>query len=281
MKTGWITQSDTEYFGRLQDMNASYLAKIYNWQRFLEPSKSVMTKSIALLTGTAFHLAVLQPEIFRKYVQIFKGKLNTKEGKKEYQDLQDLLATQPEAFIINHKDVSVALDMAEAVNNNSEAQEILRGCVNEQAGYRKLKFDTLDGITSPEFAKIKLDARKKGIIIDLKSTTAKNRKEIQQAVEDYHYDMKAAYYLNIANAIEQAAKSGISYERFIWIFATKTSPSECVIYEASDEDLQIGRQKYLNAYQILKNYYETGKTDTVLDCPTWKTKKYDHYLKGM
>jgi len=277
MKTGWHIMSDTEYFGRNTDMNASGLSKIYRWKRFMPFEDKVNKKSPALLTGTAFHLAVLQPELFSKIVQEFKGKLNTKEGKAEMASLLEMQKTNPEIVIIPSKDMELVRSMSEAVRNNSEAQDLLRGCVFEQAGFRKLGIEDVYGY-SPEFAKIKLDAKKKGIIIDLKSTTAESMYEIQQAVEDYHYDMKAAYYFDVANPIEEYLKTGITYERFFWIFVTKDT-HECVVYEASEEDLIIGRQKYLQAYQIVENYYERGIIDTVLECPAWKYKKYN--AKGM
>ena len=277
MKTGWHIMSDTEYFGRNTDMNASGLVKIYKWMRFLPFDSQTITKSPALLTGTAFHLLALQPEIFAKSIGEFKGNLSTKEGKAEMKSLLEMQKTNPGMSIVYKKDLDLARSMAEAVKNSSEAQDILRGCVFEQAGFRKLKFDTYER-NPPEFAKIKIDARKKGILVDLKSTTAKSRDDIQQAVEDYHYDMKAAYYFDVANPIEELNKTGITYDRFIWIFVTKDT-HECVCYEASDEDLAIGRQKYLLAYEILLNYYNLGIIDTVLDCPAWKYKNYK--AKGM
>jgi len=277
MKTGWITQSDAEYFARTEDMNASWLSDIYTWRRMRFP-QSITKKSVALLTGTAFHLAVLQPELFRKRVHRFEGDLKSAKNKAAYAEKQELIKDQPEEFILRAADFDLALSMADAVNNDSEAQDILRDCVNEQAGYRKLNLPHMEGMKPPGFAKIKLDARKRGFIIDLKSTTAKNMRELQSAVEDFHYDLKAKYYFKIANGIEEVAKSGISYERFIWIFATKTIPSQCIVYEVSEGDLLIGEHKHMVAYETLKNYYRNGDTNSVLECPEWKWKRYKNLL---
>jgi len=177
-------------------------------------------------------------------------------------------------LLFNDSDINLIYDMGRAVKSNPEANKLLSGCIYEQSGYAAVNVDSK--FSHPEFLKAKIDARKPGIIIDLKTTRAKCKYDLQKSVEDYNYDLQASYYLEIANQIEQYHHTGIRYEEFWWIWVTKDEP-KCLCYKASAEDLRIGRIKFQNAYKILLNYYRTGFVNDELECPTWKCNKYNLY----
>jgi hypothetical protein len=273
---GWVTETNKQYFEN-HAINFSYLKELFAWQVYKPMSKPIYAPTPAMLKGSALHYAVLQPELFEKLVMVFEGKRNTKEGKAEFANLQQTLIENPDNIILSASDYDDVKRMRNSILNDSKARELLKNTIREQSGYVGFNLNFLNlelEATCPEFFKIKADARKKGIIIDLKTTKAKDLRELQISIEEYHYDLQAYHYLRHANEIEFQNKTKIKYDEFWWIWVQNVEPFNTICYVLSDEDYKIGKHKWFLAYDILKYYYEQGINNRTLPCPDWKLKKY-------
>lgn len=283
MQTGWITQSDAEYFSAYA-INSTYLSEIYNWQRYIEFEVATPTLNDNLLLGTAIHLRVLQPQLFDKLVKRLPEDLRTKEGKQAYEDLRKMQKNTPDIVLLKPYLYDYAIKAGDKALENAEVRELLSGCIFENVGYQEIKIKADPAKKLPRFLKAKIDARRPGLIVELKTTSAKNIWEFQKAVDAYNYDQQAAFYPFLANSIERSYNSGISYDKFKWILITKPTAQRdyeifeptVICYSLSPEDMKIGRHKWETAYLILKKFYESGEVADELKTPDYKLKRFNY-----
>jgi len=72
------------------------------------------TESKALRVGTYTHLAVLQPDVWKKYKQVPQCDKRTKEGKELYAAF--LGSLKPDEIAVDHDECQLAMDVADAMN---------------------------------------------------------------------------------------------------------------------------------------------------------------------
>jgi len=265
----WKNETNAEYHS-IPGINYSYLKDIYDWQMFI-PIQKTNLQNNSMKKGTALHYAVLQPELFDDNVECYHDNLPFSPENSEPIKL-------PEA------DYNDVLKMRDSIFSNPLAMELLENVYAEQSGYVDIDYDFLNDnlrLQCPPYYKIKCDARKLNVrrdtpdvIIDLKSTSAKNIDDIQNSIELFHYDLQAYHYLRTANLIEIKNGSVHNYKAFWWIFVQNTAPFRCFCLKLSDEDYRIGKHKWQTAINILKLYYEKGIIRVTLPCPEWKISKY-------
>lgn len=109
------------------------------------------------------------------------------------------------------------------------------------------------------------------LIIDLKITQDASKDGFIQSVAKFRYYLQAAFYLDLIGA-----------KRFLFLAIEKEPPFMCGIYELSPEALDLGREKYLKAFEILINsdlydknrYFELNADGTkdevqMITLPAW------------
>ena len=224
--------------------------------------------SAALNFGGAYHLRILQPELYIEQVKAApKCDKRTKEGKAVFEQFQieaagKLIITQAEAE---------ALDgMAERMNQCETAKFILKnpGYFERSAIFEDPTFKFL-GKVRPDF-----DIPSLGVIVDLKSTRDAGMDAFSRACATYDYDVQAAWYVD-----GMRLATGIEYDTFIFIAQEKTPPYAVAVYQADAEFIGIGRQKCDIARAIYNECLYTDKWPGYLDqvqpisLPSWAARK--------
>lgn len=110
-------------------------------------------------------------------------------------------------------------------------------------------------------------------ILDLKSTTgnAKSEKSIKNKVNDYYYDLSAAFYLDLFSIV-----LGKRMDTFIWTFASK-DVGNCKNWVASKDVIRVGRAKWKKAIVSLAYHSSINWkfTDTLAVLETgWGAKEW-------
>lgn len=126
----------------------------------------------------------------------------------------------------------------------------------------------------PVLRKGRVDFLPKGnAIVDLKTCADASPQSFSRDVVKWDYHMKAAYYLDIANAL------GLEREVFILVCVEKTLPYAVKVYQMHTEAISKGREMY---QELLSKYAECQLTDNwpsypedieILNLPSWALNK--------
>lgn len=174
----------------------------------------------AMALGTAFHAAMLEPNVWAKYHISPDVDKRTKAYK-------DWVESVPDgASLISQADAQLVKQMVAAVRNHSEWKETADH--NEVAGIARM-----DGM----LVKCKADTLSGGII-DLKTTSGKvTPGAFMRSVVDFGYHVSAAFYQDIFHLLTGEVLP-------FTIVAVSKSPVDAEIYELSPELLAEGRKLY-------------------------------------
>jgi exodeoxyribonuclease VIII len=195
----------------------------------------------AMEIGTYYHTAILEPEKLAQECAVWDG---IRRGKAwlEFQE------THKGKTILTITEVEKATNLINATKKDSEAMKLLDN------GQAELScFTIIDGV------KVRVRAdwidMQKGFVMDLKSTTgsARDVQKTQKNIENYHYDLSAALYLDAFNQVLAKEKKPLLKD-FYWVFASKDMQN-CQVYKASERMIELGRIKYKRA---LKNILEAS-----------------------
>lgn len=150
--------------------------------------------------------------------------------------------------------------MVKAIHDHDTAAELLyrrEGQAEESA------FAEVDGIP----CRARFDKRIPGLILDLKSTSAKPGPEsIRRAVIDYGYDLSAAHYLAVADALE------LDVQGFAFVFVAKVEPYFVTVCDLDETFLARGRALRalaIERHQHKADAYEGATGFYTLTCPRW------------
>ena len=92
--------------------------------------------------------------------------------------------------------------------------------------------------------------RPDGVIVDLKTTRSADPRQLGYAVRDFGYDLSAAWYLDVAEALGHPAPD------FALVFVESSKPYRVVVANLSPERITKGRSKYLTALERLRDCTE-------------------------
>jgi hypothetical protein len=227
----------------------------------------------ALDFGTLFHTAVLEPDNLAGYVALDAEKIGVKADGTPAQNPMMTVAWKKAVAaagaegktVIAQADLDRALAMRDAVASHETAAELLfrrEGAAEESA------FAIVDGVP----CRARFDKRIPGVIVDLKSTSAKpGRESIRRAVIDYGYDLSAAHYLAVAQEL------GLDVQGFGLVFVGKEPLPSTGLHPVTVCDLDaafLERGRVLRAKAIARHLeaedaYEGATGFLTLDCPPW------------
>jgi len=235
--------------------------------------------------GTYFHTMVLEPHKIEEDCAVYPGIRRGKEWEKFKEENEG-------KAIITKSEHEQAMRIVEAAKNSPVAMNYINNGKPEVSAFIEVVVDSGDiycgdkvlGKEGWEKTKHKAkgvnlilkgraDCLGSNYILDLKSTTgnAKSEKSIKDKVNDYYYDLSAAFYLDLFSAVLDK-----KMETFIWTFASKDI-GNCKNWVASRDVIKVGRAKWKKA--IVSLAYHTSQnwkfTDTlaVLE-PGWGAKEW-------
>ena len=224
----------------------------------------------ALDFGTLVHTAVLEPDDLAGYLPLDAAKIagdNPKTGRPY--DAPQMTARYKAAVaeaeqdgrrVIPQEWLDKALAMRDAVEAHPTARELMfdsPGTVEESA------FAEIDGVK----CRARFDRRIPGALLDLKTTSAKpGGDSLGRAVLDYGYDLSAAHYLTVAEAL------GLDAQAFALVFVGKESPHRVTVVDLDATWLERGRvlrQKAIDRLTNAAEPYEGATGYLTISCPPW------------
>lgn len=225
----------------------------YYYEKWI--SKTIpFEKTSAMDFGTAVHLALLEPHLFDEKVIVVESKL-TKEAKAKKDqgillscDEKDKLDTMCDNFFA------------------SSASQILKDAKKEVEFFSKWHSISVKG---------KMDAVippcekfPEGVIIDIKTTSAGDLKEIQSSIVKYKYHLQAAFYSKLFYDLYS------TYPTFIFIFLEKERAQESRFFVCTENFLEIGRVEMEDLLHKYKSFSESNfqleeASFEMLDLPAW------------
>lgn len=222
----------------------------------------------ALDFGTLFHTAVLEPENLAEYQPLDAEKIGVKAD--------GTLAKEPTMTAAWKRAVAEAEAEGKKVVAQSDLDRVLamRDEILFHDTAPRLLFAEGRAVEESAFAVIddvrcraRFDVRIPGGIVDLKSTSAKpGAYSLNGAIKDYGYDLSAAHYLAVAQALDLDATA------FSLVFVTKEPPHRVTVVDLLDGWLERGRvlrRRALDRFKHDPDAYEGSSGYLALDCPPW------------
>ena len=184
--------------------------------------------SDALLLGSLVHAMVLEPHTVEgDFVKVGKIDRRTKEGKKQWQDLQD-----GDKRVVQEGMWETAQNMAASVMGCPEAASM----IDEAVAMNQVETEFFWNDSRYEIRrKSKADAITASSIVDLKTTTDATR-GFDRSIIKYFYHTQGAYYR------DALASQGISRDTFTIIAVEKAPPYAVAIVRLNWDVLDWGKK---------------------------------------
>ena len=223
--------------------------------------------TVAMQLGTAFHTALLEWELFGKtFVVAPKFDRRTKAGKAEALAWE----TGHTGKIILTPDQMEAIGkMVLAVREHKGARRLLGDGLAETSGFWRDERTGIECKMRPDF--LAAEGETIAGIVDIKTCVDASANGFSRAIATQGYDVQAAFY--------QDGMKTLSGETvpFYFIAIEKEAPYALAVYQASQAMLEIGREKYRAALELLSwcrrnnfwpSYQPGGEIETI-DLPRW------------
>lgn len=187
--------------------------------------------SSAILVGSYFHTALLEPDKLNKFKIVDASTRNTKAYKEKSKSKLCLLQSEVD---------NVKL-MIDKINNTKICEDLIRG---DKIDYEEPNIVEIEGNTWK--GKADVVNHKEDLVIDLKTTADINK--FRSSAFRYNYDSQAFIY-----------KELFGYD-FIFIVIDKTT-KQIGIFECSDEFLNAGYMKLKSASKVYDLFYKDKDFD--------------------
>lgn len=280
MKNGIVIEdnkayhSDTTAISKSRLINFSKTPAYFKWVE-----DNPLPRSDDLLTGSAFHKLVLEPETFAdEFVVSPKFDKRTKLGKEQ---ASMFFEENESKDIITIEQLDIISAMRDSVNLNRYGSLLLKGKHEESMYFT----DELTGIRCkirPDCYKIVND---RVIITDLKSCKSASPEDFMKDIVRYGYDVQSYMYSIGVSLTLNVPLENVS---FVFLCVEKTAPYLTAIYEVSQDILDRGEmlfRKYIGMYKYCldtNNWYGyNGFTNApqIIGLPDYLVKKGNEQTK--
>ena len=256
----WRDITEQEYFNDFRSyLSSTDIRRLLRSPAHFKNPTSLDTQATRL--GTLAHAFVLLPHHAEaRYRPRADVDGRTKEGK-AIRDWEASLTAQQGIEFVSKADYEAAISIGSAVRSHLGCASLFTSGVAEVAGITS----DFHGIN----ARIKPDYRTDSAIIDVKTCVDGRPDPFVRSVMTYGYGVQAAYYLDVAEAIDGKKR------KFFWCAVEKDTPFAVSVYEASDAMIERGRAQYKRAIEL---YKECASLDLwpaysqqiqTLDLPAW------------
>lgn len=235
-----ILKDDNEYYngaGKKYLSNSKIKVLLEDPASFLKPSE----ESVELLMGSYFHDLMLTPENIPNYTVVDASTRNTKIYK-EAKDEHDA------AYLLLSKEVDMIKDMAKKLKGNIELYDLIYNPKNSYEvpmimDLMKESFSLEEREDTDEDSPILWKGKADIIgdfIIDLKTTS--NLDSFRKSAYIYNYDSQAFIY-------------STGFKKPMAFLVVEKGTNRIGYFTCSDEFLERGRQKVLQAYKVWKKFF--------------------------
>ena len=234
---------------------------------FKRPPERTSTR--AMVVGSALHMACLEPDLFYATYVL----LDDAENRlcKEYKDQKKKCS---EDLILVKSEIEKIEGITKSLYSNPEATKLLN-----QDGWNELSGFAHDAETGMicrhRFDKL----TKKGLAIDLKTTTDARPNAFSRSIFNFGYHVQDAFYSDQYQWI-----TGEELEGFAFIVVETESPYAVKVYYLGDESRNLGRETYrkaLNTFAYCKDTKEWPSYNDEpeeINVPHWALRDYDESL---
>lgn len=236
----------------------------------------------AMQLGTAFHMALLEPESFSaSFVVAPKFDRRTKEGRAAAETWESENAGKTALSSEQMEDIR---QMVASIRDHAGAAKLLSSGAAEVSGFWVDPETGIECKCRPDFLTMGGSAFDGNIdriagIVDVKTCVDTSADGFARAIATLGYDVQAAFYHDGLKAV-----TGRTIP-FYFIAVEKVEPFAVAAYKASDEVIEVGRAKYRGALRLLKwcrendrwpSYQPNGEIETI-NLPRWAA---NFYLEG-
>lgn len=224
-------------------------------------------ESTAFRIGSALHMAILEPELFKKSFVIqpkFSG-TGMMAAKADWR-----LGIKHDAVILKQEEYDDLQEMINSVLSHQDACNILKDGKTEQSGYFR---DVDTGIKCrirPDFLHFGHMA-----LLDVKTTTDVRASEFMKSIWNYRYDFQMAMYVE---GIQLITGKPVQYPLMLAI--EKKPPFECAMYLCDEAMMTKGLQDFKLATSRLKECIDNAMFESYqrkiqpISLPHWALKEF-------
>ena len=239
-------------------LNASYLKQIYAHSKWA--ADIPMGETPAMKLGTLAHTMILEPDTFADEYTVLDVDRRTKAGKEEYIKALELGKT-----IVNTDEVTVAMDMARAVKDQTYELGIFDGAYETEIS---MLFDSpyYSGVECKGQIDLYTGERQ---LVDLKTT--RNIEAAEKQFFNMHYDLQLAFYRDALRA------NGYPVTDVSVLFVETAPPYQVAYFKLSVEVLENGVNKIkaaMDKYFEQSQYAGPQLRQRVIDLPDWASVGY-------
>ena len=200
--------------------------------KYLGAGRRTENNSPALVTGSAVHSAILEPEKFGlEYVRGIECDRRTTEGKKLW---NDWLPTSGGKIILAGDTFDMVQNMRESVFAHPSAAKLLAG--GRPEGVIHFTHTETDVLCK---ARLDLLHSSERFIVDIKTTEDASPAAFAKSIANYRYHVQGAFYL------DAFAYAGYTPpEKFVFIAVEKSPPYAVACYYLDAEAIEVGRDIY-------------------------------------
>lgn len=232
-----IKDSNDQYHANtsISASGLKYISK-YSIYHFLN---QLPRETASMAFGTAVHTALLEGETFYDiyYALPEIGDLRKKENK----ELKKIHEEKSEGKIcLSFQDHERIKKIVENFKKNKLAQHYCKGEI-ELSHY--LKHETIDVRVRPDVIN-----HVSGFICDVKTCQDASPQAFRRDIYKYNYDLQAAFYMDMLGA-----------DKFKFVVCEVNHPYTVVVHTLDDDFIELGRQKWKNAFEYWKHYVLTNE----------------------
>lgn len=275
-KTGFYTsqQLPMEKYHAIPDsISGSGLATIRNdSEAQLRYEKDHPKESDALTQGANAHAFILEPGLVEKTFVVLPDDCRPGSGKGMKERKEKFLAKAEAAdqTVVTAEERDKYLEMAQAIEDCEEAQDLLKGCLFEISGlWREPDHPNILCKTRPDALHPRAHRK-----INLKTTSKIDDRSLENKAYELGYHLRAAWGLHGLSEI-----TGYHHKEYWFIYIRKTPVHHVKVWRASDEFLALGHTEAMEAFHRFAEAHASGKwpgispVAGVMDLPAWKRKE--------
>ena len=232
-------------------------------------AKEARKTTPAMAFGSAFHTAILQPEVYAKeYVVMPEGVTKVHKAGKAF----CAEAEANDQIVLSWNDSTIISDMRKSIRAHETASKLLSFdgyseisgfWVDEKTGLDcKLRADRIDSVNQ--------------IIIDLKTTVDARLEPFTRQIANLKYHWQGAHYLKGVSQI-----TGIPHKDFVLIAIEKEPPYAIAVYRLDDAMLYLGGEELTLLLDEFRECKEADKWPAYpvemhnISMPEWYMRRAD------
>lgn len=228
-----LLRKDENYYGETGSKylsNSDIRSLLKDPRSFRQPQP----KTSALVEGSYLHTAILEPYKLGKFLIIDSSTRTTKLYKEAIE------SSGEEVLLLKHEQEELD-KMVDAIKGNLDWYSMIyaEGALYEEPGIGQIKSTLWKG---------KADVLTSDCIIDIKTTS--NIDDFKWSARKYNYDSQAWIYNQI-------------FGKGLVFLAIEKKTCRMGVFECSDEFLEYGKEKVMNAIDVYNKFYGPNPTESI------------------